>query len=134
MGHTNFLPSQGKIMHVGLGPRVFPLAFMEISNQRIHQHGLYKILVVHNTRTILVCLLEVCIKSRQQSLDELAKNLFLKFLKNVIWVNRPIHWLLVGCLNPYLQGTSVQVGSPQPKNCGVARARARSFTQFQNNL
>ena len=68
-------------MHVGLGPQAFPLAFVEISNQLIHQHGLYKILVVHNTRTILVCLLEVCVKSRQQSLDELVKNFFLKFLQ-----------------------------------------------------
>ena len=26
-----------------------------------------------------------------------------------IWVNQPIHSFLVGCLNPCLQGTSVQI-------------------------
>ena len=29
-----------------------------------------------------------------------------------IWANRPRHSFLVGYLNPYLQGTNVQVGSP----------------------
>ena len=31
-----------------------------------------------------------------------------------IWANQPIHLFLVGCLNPCLQGTNVQVGSTQP--------------------
>ena len=31
-----------------------------------------------------------------------------------IWANQCIHLFLVGCLNPCLQRTSVQVGSPQP--------------------
>ena len=28
-------------------------------------------------------------------------------------MNQPVHLFLVGCLNPCLQGTNVQVGSPQ---------------------
>ena len=33
--------------------------------------------------------------------------------KMKIWANQPIHLFVGGCLNPCLQGTSVQVGSPQ---------------------
>ena len=33
------------------------------------------------------------------------------------WVDQPIHSLLVGCLNPCLQGTNGRVVSPQPPLC-----------------
>jgi hypothetical protein len=36
-----------------------------------------------------------------------------------IWANQPMHLLLVGCLNPCLQGTSVRVGSPSLKSACV---------------
>ena len=32
----------------------------------------------------------------------------------MVWANQPTHSVLVGCLNPYLQGTRVRVVSPQP--------------------
>ena len=38
---------------------------------------------------------------------------------SAIWANQPIHSFLVGCLNPCLQGTSVQFGSPQPSKSNL---------------
>lgn len=34
-----------------------------------------------------------------------------------IWANQPIHLFLVGCLNPFLQGTSEHVVSPPAYVC-----------------